>query len=630
MSEEATLEIEMESGPKRDRSITDFIFCVIMIAFWVATIVLSIIAFSLGDPSKLIQTYDFNGTPCGKASANTENFKYTYFFRPFSNFSSVVCLSKCPTWAENQTPLLKADCFSPNITYNADIDGCVGTSAFDFMNFLSISDFLNSNKFVIYNTTTEFDRFCLPYLSAGISNTTLASLSEMKMVTQTQFYFQQYISDIKLCWKYFLAVLGISSVIAIISLVFIRWCAGVLVWMIILLYLVAVFLAAAICGYQYNHIIEPIPESLRVSTNADYNNARNFYVAQIVLYCVGSLSVIVVLMLVQTISVTISIIKTTSMFVFSNLLIIFVPLLSAIAMSAYIIFWIFVLIFLWSIGTETQRTNSPFAEIKWNSATQYSLIFHAFALLWNVAFLNYYGSFIISCVCAIWYFNGGKDQNGFFSWPILTSSWWGIRYHLGSLSFGSFILAVCWTVQIILEYIRGYSTRLSSGGVDSAVVNLFLRCLSCYVNCFTRFIEFISELGFAQVAITSNNFCSSCMEAFGLLVSNPLKFGAVGWIGSSFVFLGKIFVGSVSGVIGYFLISSDAALSALLYERVIPVLIMALIGVIVGSIFYSVFGSASSAMLLCFFYDKQECEKSGRPNNAPGPMAEFYEKSKKV
>lgn len=630
MAEAEQTEVQMESGPKRDRSITDFIFCIVMIVFWVATIVLAIIAFSLGDPSKLIQTYDFQGTPCGKASANTANFKYTYFYRPFSNFSSVVCLTKCPTWAENQTPVLTVDCFAPNVTYNADINGCVGTSAFDFKNFLDISNFLNLNKFVVYNTTTEFDRFCMPYLPINSDNSTLASLQQMKLVTQTQFYFQQYMSDIKASWKYFLVTVAISAVISVFSLIFIRWCAGVLVWVIILLYLVAVFMIAALCGYQYNRIVENMPETLRISTNPDYKNAQNYYIAQIVLYCVGGISVIVVLMLVQTISVTISIIKTTSMFIFSNLLIIFVPLLSIIAMSLYIALWISVLVFLWSVGTEKQRSNSPFSEVEWSKTTQYFLIFHAFALLWNVAFLNYYGSFIISCVCGIWYFNGGKDQNGFFSWPILTSSWWGIRYHLGSLSFGSFILAICWTAQIILEYLRQYAAKLSSGGINSVVINLFLRCLSCYVNCFTRFIEFISELGFAQVAITSNNFCTSCAEAFALLVANPLKFGAVGWIGSSFVFLGKVFVGSVSGVIGYFLISADKALNEVLYERVVPILFMAVIGYIVGSVFFSVFGSASNAMLLCFFYDKQECEKYGRPNNAPTPMVEFYEQTKQV
>lgn len=42
-----------------------------------------------------------------------------------------------------------------------------------------------------------------------------------------------------------------------------------------------------------------------------------------------------------------------------------------------------------------------------------------------------------------------------------------------------------------------------------------------------------------------------------------------------------------------------------------------------------IYGIAADAIILCFFKDKESCEKSGRAPIAPEPMMAFYEKFKK-
>lgn len=629
MTSGVNLETEIENGPKRDRSITDCIFCLIMIGFWGCTIALMVVAFTTGNPNNLLQTYDYKSTPCGSTSNGTGNYSLTYFFQPFANFSSVVCVNQCPTWQANQTVPDTVGCYAPNLTYNLNISNCHSNSAINLLSSITNISLFTSQAFLIYNTTVLFNRFCIP----SFSNTTASIASTFQNVTlatQTEFYFQQYLSDLINSWKYLLATIGIAVGLSILSLVFVRCCAGVLVCIILLLYLAAVFAGAALSGYEYNHLIAQIPASLQNTGNTDYSTARNYYILEIVLYVWGAISLIIILASIHSISVSIAVVKTSAMFVFSNFLIVFVPLLSAGFISGYVLLWIYVAVYLWSVGSVSQASNSPFATIIWNQSTEYLIIFHVFALLWNVAFLHYYGSFIISATCAIWYFNAGKSGSGFFSYPILTSAWWGVRYHLGSLAFGSFILAICWMIQVILLYIQKYIKKMKSGGVESAILNLFIRCLSCYVSCFTRFIEFVSELGFSYVAITSKNFCTSCGEAFRLLIANPLKFGLVSWVGSTFVFIGKIFVAALCGVIGYVMIKNDNTLSGLLYENVVPVAFFVLIGYVIGAIFFSVFGASINTVLLCFFVDKELSENNGRPASAPEPMREFYEKYKKT
>lgn len=628
MGTDVNLDQDLENGPKRDRSITDCVFGIIMLTFWGGTIALMAYAFTKGDPAQLVQTYDYQGTPCGRSANGTQNYTLTYFFQPLVNYSNVVCVSKCPTWAQNETTPTSVSCYNPNITYNAKINLCQSNQLIDMASMFTNFTLINSSNFAIYNTTTLFNRFCVPSL-ANATAALISSFNNVTLATQTQYYFQQYLADIILCWKYFLATMGIAIGVSIISLVFVRCCAGVLVWVILLLYVAAVFCGAAFCGYEYGRIMGTLTVSQQNSSNSDYKTAQNFYIAEICLYIWGGISVLIILFSIHSIAVSIAVIKTSAMFVFSNFLVIFIPLLSALFIAGYVILWIYVFVWLWSVGTVAQGQNSPFATVTWSQSTQLWVIFHVFALLWNVAFLHYYAHFVVASTCAIWYFNAGKSQNGFFSWPILTSAWWGLRYHLGSLAFGSFILAVCWLIQMCLMYIQGYLKKLQASGVDSRVAQCAVSCIGCCVNCCTRFIEFISELGFSQVAITSKNFCASCGEAFSLLASNPLKFGLVNWVSSTFVFIGKLFVATVSGVLGYIMITNDSAIASSLYETVIPTIFFVIIGYVIGAIFYSVFGSSANTILLCFFVDKELAERSGRPPNAPEPMREFYEKYKK-
>jgi len=87
--------------------------------------------------------------------------------------------------------------------------------------------------------------------------------------------------------------------------------------------------------------------------------------------------------------------------------------------------------------------------------------------------------------------------------PILTSIYYAFRYHLGSIAFGAFILAVIWMIKLILAYIAKEVKRMRDNGMDSKVVVYAIKCLMCYVNCFEKVVKFISKLGFIQVAIGS-------------------------------------------------------------------------------------------------------------------------------
>lgn len=67
-----------------------------------------------------------------------------------------------------------------------------------------------------------------------------------------------------------------------------------------------------------------------------------------------------------------------------------------------------------------------------------------FGTLWSNAFIQAITIFVIASACAIWYFNqaGPQGSDEGIDSPVCTSYWMAFRYHLGSLAFGSLILAI--------------------------------------------------------------------------------------------------------------------------------------------------------------------------------------------
>lgn len=68
------------------------------------------------------------------------------------------------------------------------------------------------------------------------------------------------------------------------------------------------------------------------------------------------------------------------------------------------------------------------------------------------AFLIGCFQFIIAAACAIWYFSHKSDTAG--SGSLLQGIKWILVYHMGSIAFGSFIIALVQFIRIIFEYYR--------------------------------------------------------------------------------------------------------------------------------------------------------------------------------
>lgn len=75
------------------------------------------------------------------------------------------------------------------------------------------------------------------------------------------------------------------------------------------------------------------------------------------------------------------------------------------------------------------------------------------------------------------------------------------------------------------------------------------------MDCCHRFVKFLNENAYIQVALTGENFCQSAMAGFVLALKHSSSFVITNGIGSMIGFIGKITIATGNTFIGYLLIT---------------------------------------------------------------------------
>lgn len=96
----------------------------------------------------------------------------------------------------------------------------------------------------------------------------------------------------------------------------------------------------------------------------------------------------------------------------------------------------------------------------------------------------------------MWYFSGQgaemSDAPGEVS--ILKAIGWGMWYHLGSVAFGSFCIALITMIRIVFEYLAKKYEAIA--GKDNALYKAITCCMRCVLWCLDQYVKFITKNAF--------------------------------------------------------------------------------------------------------------------------------------
>jgi hypothetical protein len=320
----------------------------------------------------------------------------------------------------------------------------------------------------------------------------------------------EWVSDLTITWPLLLLGFGIAILIGLFYCYFLRCCAGVITWLVIILLMVGLWVLGALCYKQAMSWKEKkeSKETLATisGTTANVDDETNklyfWYIMMGAVWLTALIYTCLVLCNYQKIRLVVCIIKATARFMNENIMILFVPIVNTLLAASFIFIWIIGIVYLYSVGTFEKNPNSyPWSKTHWEDFTKYGFYFNLFMGLWIVAFFVSLNVFVVAAAAVIWYFqqggDGQEDQKKSVRNPCLTGYCWAFGIHMGSIAFGSFILATVWAIQIIFAYIE---RKMKDSGAGK---NPFVRFLLAYVRyclaCFERLVQFLNKQAYIQV-----------------------------------------------------------------------------------------------------------------------------------
>uniref|UniRef100_A0A8C6TRS9 Choline transporter-like protein n=1 Tax=Neogobius melanostomus TaxID=47308 RepID=A0A8C6TRS9_9GOBI len=120
--------------------------------------------------------------------------------------------------------------------------------------------------------------------------------------------------------------------------------------------------------------------------------------------------------------------------------------------------------------------------------------------------------------------------------PLYSSFTRTLRYHTGTLAFGSLLLSVVQLLRIILEYLQAKLT-----GLDNPVSRFILCCLRCCFWCLDRFLRYMNNNTYIMVRreIISITYTQAAVQSFSLWMVDRLT--------DVLLFLGKVLIAAAVG-----------------------------------------------------------------------------------
>jgi choline transporter-like protein 2/4/5 len=195
----------------------------------------------------------------------------------------------------------------------------------------------------------------------------------------------------------------------------------------------------------------------------------------------------------------------------------------------------------------------------WLSQYQYiPHIYNFFMFFWVEAFIVGFNQMVLAGSFGIWYWSQSKSSCIFF-----TSLKDTMIFHLGSVAFGSLLIAIVKIIRYIISYIeKKLKNATGQNAVAQCIITFVSCCCKCCFWCLEKFLKFISKNAYIMVAVYGRNFCKSAMDAMGLLMANPLRAMVLDCVTDFILFLGRLLITAGVGILGFFFFTKGFTISA--------------------------------------------------------------------
>ncbi|XP_042248915.1 choline transporter-like protein 2 isoform X1 [Thunnus maccoyii] len=678
-------------GPIQNRGCTDIVCCILFILAILAYIAVGILAWSQGDPRKVIYPTDSRGQFCGQAGTPLEKKPLLFYFNIMKCASPMVllefqcpttqmCVEKCP---EKFMTLVKAYSNKNDFDYYKNFckDGVTNT--------MGIAEILRSGLCPsMLFPSKPFTRRCFPALGQKGGVITVGNSSHFEdgsgkmrdakdlvdgvknatVVIEARQAVMKIFEDYTQSWYWILLGLVIAMLTSLLFIVLLRFLAGIMVWVMIAMVIVVIGYGIFHCYMEYAALkgeagANVTLQQLGFQTDLSvYLQIRQTWLAfMIILAIVEVIIILLLIFLRKRILIAVALIKEASRAVGHVMCSLFYPLFTFLLLAMVIAYWAVTAVFLstsnepiYKIFNETECehsretcepanfTTSPmkarcpdseclFAFYGGETVYHKYLIglqfYNVFLFFWCANFVTALGQMTLAGAFASYYWAFVKPDD-MPAFPVFSALGRSLRYHTGTLAFGSLILSIVQIIRVLLEYL---DHKLK--GAQNKFAKFLLCCLKCCFWCLEKFIKFLNRNAYIMVAIYGKNFCTSARDAFFLLMRNMIRVAVLDKVTDFLLFLGKLLIVGLVGIFAFFFFSGRVKAfentAPHLHYYWVPILTVVVGSYLIAHGFFSVYSMCVDTLFLCFCEDLERNDGSAaRPYYMSSTLHEILWKNK--
>lgn len=315
--------IKSTQYPKRPRTYTDILCCLIFTIGTIASLVAGFHGLTNGQTENILQPFDSSGNACGRGKLAA--YKYLYF----NDISMTewtkenVCVAECPL--EDDT---KIDCYPNN-----QIKECGDLKSVQSVGFAK--------------------RFCWP------------KNQKMTETAKEQFrklFQQEAFGDVMDSWQVLLISFIFAFFVSVIYLWMLETCALVIVTICIVLFMAAITVLG-VALYQ-THL------GLKTNDDPHDDDSMVYFYLTILVFAVEFILLLCFCCLWSRIKLAARIIEATADYLTDVKRVILIPVILVIVLLAYIMWFVYAGAHIFSIGTVKHDPEYPWGEIIWENGTE--------------------------------------------------------------------------------------------------------------------------------------------------------------------------------------------------------------------------------------------------------------------
>eukprot|EP00039_Didymoeca_costata_P028599 m.21661 g.21661 ORF g.21661 m.21661 type:complete len:671 (+) comp7200_c0_seq1:218-2230(+) len=532
---------------------------------------------------------------------------HQYFVNPSEPAGMVICVEACPVDGPYET-----SCTENGVVTEFCKDFCL-TNPYTYVKESNSENLYPTNgdecpESVFSTYEAGIVRRCIPKYGGVIENLVGDTVSSYVAEVNAESYFQKAFQSVAAAFPIIGYCVLIAVCLSYILLVMMRCFVRPLIY-VILFTGMALLIMISILLYRryeyYRDYIRAKPENNVLES--DERNRDFFEYSSYVMIAFTAIMGLILVALRKEIFIAATIYMESAKVLQAMPTMLLSPFITYAFLITFLAYWIYVLLEMSTTDTpeliilrENVTADGSYGEghVQYREDVDYWNFwwYHVFGLFWVYQFIMACQEMTLAGCVTSWF---KTKQNPPFLALFRMIKFVAI-HHLGTIAFGSLIIAFCNLIRAILLYIK---EKTAAG--ETKLAQYIITCCMCCFWCLEKCLKFINRNAYVEVVLYGYSFCNAAWAAFRVVVKNILQVAALNAVGSLIFIVLKLIVTLTVTIIAYYWLKDEHDSYGTIPLWGIVLIIIAIASWYIAEGFTELYEMTADTLLVCFCEDRE-------------------------